>query len=158
MTFATLAVGVLVLAYFLYLFRLFSVVIVGLRRKPNCTQSAVPEYSLQSIFATSDLDCDSLILWRAHLAVLRRLRSAGRRGLPIGDIHDLYCKLSRCYPELYEGSTFQDWMSALEGAEVVDRFGSSLISLTDKGMFLIGFVECEATLGCNESVPLHLAT
>jgi len=158
MTFATLAVGVLVLAYFLYVFRLFSVAFVGLCRKPNCIQSVRQEYRFKVLFETNDLDCDSLILWRAHLPVLRRLGSAGRCGVHIDDIQDLYCELSRCYPELYEGSSFQEWISALEGAEVLDRFGSSFVSLTEKGMFLISFVECEATLGCSESVPLYLAT
>jgi len=123
--------------------------------KLNPLQVADGGYSLATLFSAEDMDCDSIILWRAHLSVLRRLALAGQRGLPLCSMQDTYCELSAMYPELYEGCSPADWMSALEKAEVLSRTNEA-VWITEKGLFLISFVECEAVLGCDSEFAASL--
>jgi hypothetical protein len=59
------------------------------------------------------------VLWDTQAPALRLIAAEGNRGLPLNRLRSVYRTAARCYPELYDGCTFQQWLSFLELAELV---------------------------------------
>jgi hypothetical protein len=54
----------------------------------------------------------------------------------------LYRDFARTYPELCDGSTFRDWLDALQNAAVaVHCHAGAMIAITEKGLFVLKSLE-----------------
>jgi hypothetical protein len=62
---------------------------------------------------------DYAVLWETQVPALQVLAAEGNRGLSLLKLRDLYRNSARCYPELYDGTTFQQWLIFLELAELI---------------------------------------
>ncbi len=59
------------------------------------------------------------VLWDTQVPALRLIAGEGNRGLPLTKLREIYRASARRYPELYDGCTFQQWLTFLEIAELI---------------------------------------
>ena len=64
-------------------------------------------------------DPERFMLWDTQLPLLEQLNSAGQRGFSLVQLYSFYQHLGGRYPELYEGSSFEDWLGFLAASELV---------------------------------------
>lgn len=96
----------------------------------------IPFSTLSLILA---FESDSAILWETQLPALELISSAGGRGVPLWRLHPAYMESVHHYPELYEGSSFHEWLEYLSQAHLVARNGSR-IALTPEGGNFLGYL------------------
>ncbi len=98
--------------------------------------------SLRCVLTGDRDDRDYDLLWRTQLPALEALRSAGSGGVAIARMVQFYRDLARVYPELFDGSSFSDWLDALQSAEVVVycKTGATLI-LAENGRLILDSLE-----------------
>ena len=88
-------------------------------------------------------DSDHALLWETQMPALELISRGGERGVPYERLLPLYNRSARCYPELYEGSSFQRWVEFLEE--------SQLVVLTPARAFLTPegaeFLKCRVSVG-----------
>ncbi len=141
MSYISFAVFLLLLAgYTLYIVRLLWIPFVQVwRRFRKPLRGGV---SLTYAVPNDSEDCDDELLWETQLPALVYLRSAGSSGVSKARMAKLYCEFARVYPELYDGSTFLDWIDALENAAVAAycRLGDR-IAITEKGRSILAGLE-----------------
>ena len=81
---------------------------------------------------TDPLDPSYAIVWQTQLAALEQMSTAGSMGLAVRSLRPSFSQLARRYPELYEGTTFDEWVGFLE-QEGLARRTSNTIWLTAEG-------------------------
>ncbi len=72
-----------------------------------------------SLSLTEAFDPEHAILWGTQIPALLLVSSAGGRGLAYNRLYHAYLEAARHYPELYEGSSFAQWLFFLEQNELV---------------------------------------
>ncbi len=75
---------------------------------------------------TDSLDPSYVIVWQTQLAVLGQMSAAGSMGLAVKSLRPLFSQLARRYPELYEGTTFDEWVGFLEQERLARRAGNTM--------------------------------
>ena len=103
---------------------------------------------LPALLAISEFDCEFATIWQTQVPALRMLRSGGERGVSMTSLGTTFRRLSHAYPELCDGSRFEDWIGALERAQVVVHKGEA-IQITEKGRFVIDLLESDAIPNCD---------
>jgi hypothetical protein len=136
MSWANIAGCALLFAVVLYLVALFRIAFHP--KKSVCSPEM--KCTLPAILSITSLDCEFATIWQTQVPTLKLLRLSGDRGLSLASLVPLFRGLARKYPELCDGAEFEDWMSALEHAEVIVRNGS-MIRIADKGLFVIELFE-----------------
>jgi hypothetical protein len=87
-------------------------------------------------------DPERFMLWDTQLPLLEQLHSAGSKGCSLAQLYSFYLQLARRYPELYEGSSFEDWLGFLAASELV-RLETDQGHITAEGrQFVQEFVKC----------------
>ena len=87
-------------------------------------------------------DPDRSILWDSQLPVLQQLASAAAKGCPLAQLYTFYLQGAQRYPELYEGSSYEQWLAFLAAGELV-RLESDRGYITGEGrQFVQEFVKC----------------
>ncbi len=98
--------------------------------------------SLMHIFTNDSEDCDYNLLWQTQLPALKLLNSAGSCGVSLARMTRLYREIARVYPELYDGSTCQEWLDALQNATVaVHCRAEGIIAITERGRSILSGLE-----------------
>ncbi len=72
-----------------------------------------------SLVLTEAFDPEHAILWGTQVSALLLINSAGARGLAYNRLYHAYTETAQRYPELYEGSSFAQWLFFLEQNELV---------------------------------------
>jgi hypothetical protein len=134
----SLGVSLLLAGYTLYIARLLGFSFVRLLKRFRKPQPVGA--SLMHIFTNDSEDCDFDLLWQTQLPALKLLNSAGSCGVSLARVTKLYREIARVYPELYDGSTCQEWLDALQNATVVVHCrAEGIVAITEKGRsFLTG--------------------
>lgn len=153
MRWAMIAACTLLFVYVLYLARL-AWLAFGESTKVGPTAEGERPVKLTSILAFKDLDCEFAMLWETQLPLLRILRATRDRCIPTESMTDQYLELARSYPELCDGSRFNDWVQAMKDAEIIDEVDHKL-ELTEKGYFVLEFLEYQAVNPCQEVALLQ---
>jgi hypothetical protein len=117
----------------LYIWFLFRIAFARLWQPMTSAQAPVNNFD--SLFPPGVSDPDSQVLWQTQIPVLASLRSGGSQGISLLEAKAWYERLCHRYPELYDGSTFADWLDWLERMEVV-QCEQGKIMITEKGSFL----------------------
>lgn len=92
-------------------------------------------------------DSDYAILWDTQIPALELIRGAGRKGVTVRVLGASYRSNARRYPELYDGGSFQQWLTFLESAQLIACDGNRVMLTAEAQKFL----ECRLT-----SKELHL--
>ncbi len=77
-------------------------------------------------------DPDHAIIWETQIPALQLIASSGRDGILVRELASLYHQNARRYPELYEGSSFGNWLEFLRTSGLV-KLGIAKVSLTFEG-------------------------
>jgi hypothetical protein len=89
------------------------------------------EFSVLSI--TLAFDPDNALVWETQIPILQLISIAGPHGISVRRLHRAYLESARCYPELYEGSSFKRWLEFLECAQLVACIDEQRVLLTSQG-------------------------
>jgi len=104
-----------------------------------------PPFSALSIVHA--FDPERFMLWDTQLPLLEQLRSAGPKGCALAQLYCFYLRLSQRFPELYEGSSFEQWLGFLVASELL-RLETDRGCITAEGrQFVQEFVKCRVAAG-----------
>ncbi|MFB3814265.1 MAG: hypothetical protein ACE14L_09140 [Terriglobales bacterium] len=81
---------------------------------------------------TEAFDPEHAVLWGTQLPALLLIDAAGGRGMRYSRLLQVYERTAACYPELYEGSSFAEWLLFLERNELA-VLGSHRVRMTPYG-------------------------
>lgn len=101
---------------------------------PPETPSPFPE--LLSISLA--FDSDHAILWETQVPALELIGGAGQAGLRLRVLSRWYSDNAARYPELYDGTSFPQWLNFLESVQLI-VCGPRRVALTSWGR---EFLEC----------------
>ena len=88
--------------------------------------------SFSAIAIELAFDPDHAILWDTQVPALQLINSAGPHGAHIRRLYAWYCRSAALYPELYEGSSFKQWLEFLERVQLITR-NPYRVALTPEG-------------------------
>lgn len=69
---------------------------------------------LAALSVSPEDDPDYVIVWDTQVPALELIAAGSSMGVPLSNLHACYRRLAHCYPELFEGSTFEQWLEFLE--------------------------------------------
>jgi hypothetical protein len=78
------------------------------------------------------------VLWETQAPALRFVAAAGAKGVTRPQLFALYKRTACQYPELYEGSSFQQWLEFLASSELVS-VRDIRIGITPQGLQFLRF-------------------
>lgn len=78
-------------------------------------------------------------LWTTQVAALLLVHSAGRRGLPYPQLYGAFKQAAERFPELYDGSSFAEWLLFLQRAELV-VLTPSRVKITAEGRLFLDYM------------------
>jgi hypothetical protein len=81
---------------------------------------------------------DYAVLWETQAPALRLVATAGTKGVTRPQLFAFYKRAASRYPELYDGSSFRQWLQFLEGAELIS-VRDSRITITPQGLQFLRF-------------------
>ena len=64
-------------------------------------------------------EAEYAVLWETQAPALRLIAAATKKGIPKQALLTQYRRTSRIFPELYEGTSFQQWLDFLQRSELV---------------------------------------
>jgi hypothetical protein len=88
-------------------------------------------FSVLSI--TLAFDLDHALVWETQIPILQLISIAGPHGISVRRLHRAYLESAGRYPELYDGSSFKQWLEFLECAQLVACIDGQRVLLTSQG-------------------------
>lgn len=76
------------------------------------------------------------ILWEAPIAALELIDSAGPAGIQAARLQPIFVKSAACFPEIYDGCSFVQWLQFLEHLRLVSWNGYRLALTPEAREFL----------------------
>jgi hypothetical protein len=112
---------------------LMSIAHVAEERQWKQISALVPGAPFRVLSICDAFEAEYAILWETQVPALQLVSSEGSRGVAIQRLQKFYYISAHAYPELYDGSNFQQWLSFLEGAELITRT-EHRIAITKQGL------------------------
>lgn len=97
---------------------------------PARARRASPQFTALPVIHMFDAEWS--LLWATQLPALQLIAAAGADGVNDRSLTPLYLQQARCYPELYDGSTFEGWLEFLERANLAIHRGGT-VNITHAG-------------------------
>lgn len=94
---------------------------------------------------TDAFDPEHMVLWSTQVPALKSIRAAGFRGMSYKDLQGIYDETARTYPELYDGSSFAQWLFFLRRTELVS-LGTYRVRLTEYGTEFLHYCVSETAI------------
>lgn len=101
-------------------------------------RSEVPGAPFRVLSVCDAFEAEYAALWETQVPALTLIASEGINGVPLQKLHSFYRRSTRTYPELYEGSSFQQWITFLQAAELI-VVGDKRVSITKEGLDFLKF-------------------
>lgn len=79
----------------------------------------IPTSPFRVISVCDAFEPEFAILWETQMPALKLIAAEGPKGVTIQRLYSFYRRSAAIYPELYDGSSFQQWLSFLETAELI---------------------------------------
>ena len=92
------------------------------RKRIHTLTKPLPLFSITDAF---DPICS--LLWEAPIAALELIDSAGESGIPVVRLHPIFNKAVTCFPEIYEGCSFVQWLQFLERTQLISWHGYRVV-------------------------------
>ncbi len=86
-------------------------------------------------------DPDHALVWETQVPMLQLMARSGRQGASLRRLHLAYLASATHYPELYDGSTFQQWLQFLQQAGLI-VFKDQRATLTNEGQEFLHYRVC----------------
>jgi hypothetical protein len=130
---------ILAIASFLCFLLLISLLYVASSLESHTQlQKSLParEHPLAMLSITEAFDPVIAALWEAPITALERIDCAGPTGIAVGVLRPIYTSAARCFPEIYDGYTFLQWVSSLEANGMISWRGDRVALTRDGQAFL----------------------
>jgi hypothetical protein len=114
-------------------------------RKRSCMHE--PIFSGLNLNASDE---NARLVWATQLPALQYLESTPGGGISSSALRPWYEGVARCYPALYEGHSFDEWLAFLEQSRVVGRLQGRLL-LAAHGRNILD--QCRRTCGHDSGWP-----
>jgi hypothetical protein len=85
---------------------------------------------------TQAYDPTYALLWEAPIAALELIESGGESGIAVARLRPFFNKASACFPEIYEGCSFVQWLRFLEETELISWVGYKVLLTAEGKAFL----------------------
>ncbi|MFB3814155.1 MAG: hypothetical protein ACE14L_08585 [Terriglobales bacterium] len=82
------------------------------------------------------LEPESAIVWSTQIPALELIASASAQGVSTKRLCRRYMRDARDYPELYDGSSFREWLHFLQSSHLVAWNGDRIVLTPDGRNFL----------------------
>lgn len=123
---------------------LFFLLLLSLLYVANCLESRTERpkrprarpLPLVMLSITEAFDPVLAALWEAPIVALERIDCAGPTGIAVGVLRPIYASAARCFPEIYEGYTFLQWVGSLEANQLISWRGDRVVLTPDGQAFL----------------------
>jgi len=104
------------------------------RHRIQTTETLTRPLALLSI--TEAFDPVHAILWEAPIAALQVIDSAGSVGIPVARLRPIFVKAAACFPEVYDGCSFVQWLQFLEQNQLISWQAQSAVITHEAREFL----------------------
>ncbi|HEX4919557.1 MAG TPA: hypothetical protein VFV92_02330 [Candidatus Bathyarchaeia archaeon] len=104
-----------------------------LEARRACRESEIhagPSFAVLSI--TQAFEPVFAVLWEAPIHSLELIQSGGTRGIPVSRLRFTFNQAAACFPEIYDGFGFEQWLQFLEDAQFVVWNGQQ-VTITREG-------------------------
>jgi hypothetical protein len=134
---------VLILALLSVILFVVTLVLLGFAEASEARKMRNAEASLEGTPFRVLSVCDAFepeyaVLWETQAPALRFVAAAGAKGVSRPNLYAFYRRTAGRYPELYEGSSFKQWLEFLEASELIyDRAGR--VGITPQGSEFLRF-------------------
>ncbi|MBZ5707146.1 MAG: hypothetical protein LAN63_17505 [Acidobacteriia bacterium] len=76
------------------------------------------------------------VLWEAPISALELIESGGGSGIPVARLRPSFDKAAACFPEIYEGCSFVQWLRFLEETHLISWDGYRVLVTAEGKAFL----------------------
>lgn len=101
-------------------------------------RAEVPGAPFRALSVCDAFEAEYAALWETQVPALTLIASEGGSGVSIQGLYRFYRRSARKYPELYDGSSFQQWVMFLESAELI-VVGEKRVVITKEGLDFLKF-------------------
>lgn len=134
---------VLILALIAAVVFLGTIVLMVLARAVEERQLAtiraeIPGAPFRVLSVCDAFEAEYAALWETQVPALTLVASEGPNGVSIQALHKFYRRSARRYPELYDGSSFQQWVMFLQAAELI-VVGDKRVVIRKEGLDFLKF-------------------
>jgi hypothetical protein len=85
---------------------------------------------------TQAYDSTYAVLWEAPISALELIESGGGSGIPVARLRPSFNKAAACFPEIYDGCSFAQWLRFLEEAQLISWDGYRVLVTPEGKAFL----------------------
>jgi hypothetical protein len=85
------------------------------------------------------------MLWDSQVPALEVIGSGGAKGVPIQRLFAAFCETAQLYPELYDGTNFEQWLEFLQNSRLIAR-NDYRVALTAEGQEFLHYLVTLARL------------
>jgi hypothetical protein len=101
-------------------------------------RAEVPGAPFRVLSVCDAFEAEYAALWETQVPALTLIASEDPSGVSIQALHRFYRRSARRYPELYDGSSFQQWVMFLETTELI-VVGDKRVTITKEGLEFLKF-------------------
>jgi hypothetical protein len=85
---------------------------------------------------TQAYDSIYAVLWEAPISALELIESGGGAGIAVARLRPSFDKAAACFPEIYDGCSFVQWLRFLEEAQLISWDGYRALVTPEGKAFL----------------------
>jgi hypothetical protein len=78
------------------------------------------------------------VLWEAPIAALSLVEAGGPSGIPVSRLRPTVSRAALRFPEIYDGSSFEQWVRFLENTQLIAWKGQR-VTLTQEGRYFLAY-------------------
>lgn len=132
---------VLILAVVSFLLFLGIVVLLWLAdalesREIRRKRSVSLQKPLAPLSITQAYDSTYAVLWEAPISALELIESGGGSGIAVARLRPSFSKAAACFPEIYDGCSFVQWLRFLEETQLISWDGYRVLVTPEGKAFL----------------------
>ncbi|HXZ81937.1 MAG TPA: hypothetical protein VEG30_18555 [Terriglobales bacterium] len=117
---------------------IWTALIALLQDYPKCGEP-LPCHRGFTILSLADaFDPEYAILWETQVPALQLISRAGKGQASTNRLFFVWGEARRHYPEIFEGTTFDEWLAFLEDAQLIERQNGS-VRITADGRALLEY-------------------
>lgn len=85
---------------------------------------------------TQAYDSTYAVLWEAPISALELIESGGGSGIAVARLRPSFSKAAACFPEIYDGCSFVQWLRFLEETQLISWDGYRVLVTPEGKAFL----------------------
>lgn len=134
---------VLILAVLALILFIVTLVLLGFAeaaesRKTRTEEDVADGCPFRVLSVCDAFEWEYAVLWETQAPALRFIAAAGKKGVTKTQLFVFYKRAAAKFPELYEGTSFQQWLGFLAEAELIQII-ETRINITPQGLAFLRY-------------------